>query len=54
MEVVGTDAILCKPYDYISHLRHIDYAATLAKVQKNFDGYLSSDKIEIIDRLRNN
>jgi hypothetical protein len=29
-------------------------AATLAKVQKNFDGYLSSNKIKIIDPVQNN
>lgn len=51
MKVVGTNVILWGPYDGSGFSSGIDDVVTLARVPDNFDGYLWTNRIEMIGPL---
>jgi len=47
----GTKVILIGPYDGSAHTRGVDTPEMLAKVPSNFDGYIWTNKIEVVGPL---
>lgn len=53
MEAAGTTVLLAGPYDGSGFSRRIDDAETLARVPERFDGYIWTDRAELIGPLLN-